>query len=145
MGNISASKMNENSVQCRTLSLSVTDVHRAVTTSSFIGLFLYRTLLRLDWGRARRLALCILLLALAVFQGFGCASPPCSLPAASLPARRRLPHAPSNSVDAASGWRSLAAVPQHSGPFPGGGSPGRSPRALPGYQMQGAPGSSPLP
>ena len=36
--------------------------------------------------------------------------------------------ASSHSVDAASGWRAHAAVPQHSGPFPGGG---RSPRAQP--------------
>ena len=43
-------------------------------------------------------------------------APPCSRPA-----RRCLPLTPSNCVDAASGWRSLAAVPQHSGPFSGGG------------------------
>ena len=37
-------------------------------------------------------------------------------------------------TDAASGWRSHAAVPQHSGPFPGGG---RSFRARSGHQMAG--------
>ena len=48
---------------------------------------------------------------------------PWAPPAASPPARCCLLLAPSNSLDAASGWRAYAAVPQHSGPFPGGGSP----------------------
>ena len=87
-------------------------------------------------GRAWRLARRIFIAGTgSSLQGFGCAPPPCSLPAASPPTRHLLPLAPSNRIDAASGWRSHAAVLQHSGPFQGGG---RSPRARPGYQMQDA-------
>ena len=42
---------------------------------------------------------------------------------------RALDTRPSDSVDAASWWRSHASVPRHSGPFPGGG---RSPVTAPG-------------
>ena len=72
---------------------------------------------RPDRGRARRLATAFSLLALSPLQGFGCV-PKCASPAAFPLARRCLPLAPSHSVDAARGWRSHAAVPQHSGPFP---------------------------
>ena len=76
-----------------------------------------------------------LMLALTSLQVFG--GEPRSRPVASphAPRRRgrRLPLASSHSADATNGG-SHAAVPQHSGPFPGGG---RSPRARPAYQMPG--------
>ena len=54
---------------------------------------------------------------IAALKGF-CGKPR-SRPVAPPLASRRLPLAPSHCVGAASGWRSHALVPQHSGPFPG--------------------------
>ena len=96
-----------------------------------------RTRSRADQARARRLAQTEMFINWRWPPTWGSAArhPPAHpLAAASC--------ASSQSADAASWWRAHAAVPQHSGPIPGGG---RSPGARPCYQLQGAPGSPPLP